>query len=119
MEAAWVASRKDNRRTDVHLKSSPAGLGSRWPGHPSPPAAAMVDERKDGSYGRSCLWPASASDELGGLGKGTSEILNTRAAAKGLLLLPGLASCSAPSPHPLLPPGLPASSLGSPCYPSG
>ncbi|XP_070648928.1 choline transporter-like protein 2 isoform X2 [Bos indicus] len=31
--------------------SSPAGLGSRWPGHPSPPAAAMVDERKDGSYG--------------------------------------------------------------------
>lgn len=99
--------------------SSPAGLGSRWPGHPSPPAAAMVDERKDGSYGRSCLWPSSASDELGGLGKGTSEILNTRAAAKGLLLLPGLASCSAPSPHPLLPPGRPASPLGSPCYPSG
>lgn len=37
--------------------SRPAGLGSRWLRLPSPPAAAMVDERKDGAYGRRASGP--------------------------------------------------------------
>lgn len=50
--------------------SSPPGLGSRWLVFPSSPALAMEDERKDGAYGRSCLWPAATSAELGGVGGG-------------------------------------------------
>lgn len=50
--------------------SRPRGLGSLRLRLPSPPDAAMEDERKDGAYGRSRLWPAVASLGWGALGEG-------------------------------------------------
>lgn len=84
------------------------GLGSRRLGLRSPPAAAMEDERKDGAYGRSRLWPAAASAESGVPGgRGGPEIVNTPLQLEGPLLLPSPTSRSASSSRPLLPPGHP------------